>query len=425
MTTLPNIGLTQPTLGGDSGTWDDELNDNHALIDAHNHTSGKGLQVPTLGININADLTFGGLYAPINLHRITFASITAIASGNAQSLFVSSADNELYWRNHSGVNVKLTAANALNVAAFTGGIGGDYSSAGAAVAFDNANKLYTFKDGAGNWARNESGGIRLIEFGTAESVYVGLIAPSALAASYDVTLPLAAPGSTSLVQMSSTGVLTASNTVANAVVLSSTLAVTGAVTLASLVAASSTVAVTGAVTVSTTLGVTGAATLSSTLGVTGLITATAGLTAAANQHVTVSGTGKFKHGTRTLVIPALPSGQIAGSLTKAALSQQVAGDSLVIPIPLLSGNRIVNIRANIDGASTTAFRFTLAQNETVFGPATLATSPSSSGVGNLDLVANAINITIAGQTAFYVVLTRTSGSGTATVYCVEVDYDQP
>lgn len=77
--------------------------------------------------------------------------------------------------------------------------------------------------------------------------------------------------------------------------------------------ATGTFGATGNTTLSGTLGVTGTSTLSSlhvtgtstldgnvtaggTLGVTGLITATAGLTAAANQHVTVSGTGRHKHG---------------------------------------------------------------------------------------------------------------------------------
>lgn len=75
-----------------------------------------------------------------------------------------------------------------------------------------------------------------------------------------------------------------------AITMASTLGVTGAVTFAS------TLGVTGAVTLASTLAVTGAVTLSSTLSVTGLITATAGLTAGSNTHVTVSGTGRFKHG---------------------------------------------------------------------------------------------------------------------------------
>lgn len=222
MTTLPNMNLVLPTRGAPgSGLWADALDAALALLDAHDHSSGKGLRVPSAGINVNADLTFASLYAPTNLHRISFASITALAANN-KSMFVSSADNELYWRSNAGTNVKLTSGTALNVAAFTGGIGGDYAAAGAALAFDDSGKRYTHKDGAANWARLASGEVRILETGTAESVYVGLAAPAALAGSYSITLPLAVPGSTSLVQMDSSGVLTASNTVANALTLAAT-----------------------------------------------------------------------------------------------------------------------------------------------------------------------------------------------------------
>jgi hypothetical protein len=53
---------------------------------------------------------------------------------------------------------------------------------------------------------------------------------------------------------------------------------------------------TGNTTITGTLGVTGATSVTGTLSASGLITATAGLTAAVNQHVTVSGTGRFRHG---------------------------------------------------------------------------------------------------------------------------------
>ena len=69
MTTLPMMGLDLPVRGAPgSGVWDDTLDADLALIDSHNHSTGQGTAVPTAGININADLTFGGLWAPIHLH---------------------------------------------------------------------------------------------------------------------------------------------------------------------------------------------------------------------------------------------------------------------------------------------------------------------------------------------------------------------
>lgn len=250
MTTLPNMGLVLPTRGAPgAGVWDDTLDANATLTDAHNHIPGAGAQVPTAGLNINADLTFSSLYAPTNLHRLTFASIVAL-TGNNKSLFVNTADNELYWRNNVGTNVKMTLGNALNVGAFVGGIGGDYSAVGAALNFDDAGDRYTLKQQGNVWARMASGDVRLFETGTTDAVFVGLAAPAALASSYTLTMPLVLPGTTSIVQMDSAGVLTASTTINNV-----------------------------------------------TVNASGIVTASAGVTCAVNQSVTVSGTGDGEHRT--------------------------------------------------------------------------------------------------------------------------------
>lgn len=246
MTTTPNMLIDKPVLGGDAGTWDDKINAAIDTIDAHDHSIGRGTTVKTAGISINADLTFSSLYAPINLHRITFASIVAL-TGNNKSLFVNTADNELYWRSNAGTNVKLTSGAALNVAAFTGGIGGDYTAVGAALNFDDAGDRYTLKQQSNLWARMASGDVRLFETGTTDSVFVGLAAPAALAGSYTITMPLAAPAATRPVQMSSAGVLTAGD--ADNVAIGGTLAITGTTTAAAInsgaITSTSTVATTG------------------------------------------------------------------------------------------------------------------------------------------------------------------------------------
>lgn len=210
MTTLPNLSLVLPTRGAPgAGIWDDTLDADLALIDAHNHTAGKGVAVPTAGININADLSFGSAFGLTNAQRIQFASVTALSSNN-KSLFVNAADNELYWRSNAGSNVKLTAGAALNVAAFTGGFGGDYAAVGAVAAFDDAGDRYTFKQQSPfNWARLASGEVRIFETGTLDTVFVGLAAPAALAASFTITLPLALPAATRMLSMDSAGNVTA------------------------------------------------------------------------------------------------------------------------------------------------------------------------------------------------------------------------
>ncbi len=222
MTTLPNMGIVTPTLGGDSGVWDDRINAALALIDAHDHTAGKGIAVPVSGLNINADLPLGG-YGLTNLGKIGFSTIAAPSTGS-KNLFVNIDDNELYWRTNSGTNVKLTNGASINTA-LVGGIVGDYAAVGAEVAFDDANKRYTFKDQSSptkKWARLASGPLRLYEYNSTSTNYVEIACPAAPAftASYGITLPTSLPGATSIVQITAAGQLSFSNTVAGLVLSS-------------------------------------------------------------------------------------------------------------------------------------------------------------------------------------------------------------
>lgn len=231
MTTYPNLGLTLPTRGvSGAGVWDDVLDGDIALIDAHDHSSGKGLRITPSAIDINADLPFSSLYAPTQLHRVSFSAIAAgaLTGSHNKSLFVSDGTSglsagELYWRNSSGNNVKLTSGNTLNVAGFVGGIGGDYQSVGARLNFDDSAKRYTLQNGTADsfgWARVAAGGLRLFEFNTTESVHVEQLCPAGLASTYQMTWPTALPGAQAVQQISSAGQIIWSNTITGAVTIS-------------------------------------------------------------------------------------------------------------------------------------------------------------------------------------------------------------
>ena len=205
MTTLPNMSIVLPTLGADIGTWDDKINDALTLVDAHDHKSGKGLRINTTAIEIDADLTIAG-YALTNVGKAAFTAVTALSSGS-QTFFVSSADNELYWRSNGGTNIKVTSGSTLNIS-LVGGIAGDYTSVGAEVAYDDSNDRYTFKqEGTKPWARIACGPVRIFEYNTLETVYVELAVDAALASSYTLTFPAALPASTFPIGVSSAGVL--------------------------------------------------------------------------------------------------------------------------------------------------------------------------------------------------------------------------
>lgn len=120
----------------------------------------------------------------------------------------------------------------------------------------------------------------------------------------------------------------------------------------------------------------GALTVGGTLGVTGLITATAGLTAAANQHVTLSGTGEVKHGDRVLVMSL---GGKAGTIT---LNGSVAQG---FPISCRVGDRIKVVQTAYNRNSTTLaihLRYVDVTTGTDTAVLTVFTDNSSSGWQN-------------------------------------------
>lgn len=400
--TTPNMLLVLPTDHGSAEVWDVILDTVFNTIDSHDHTPGKGALISASAVKVAADKSwsFGGTsYAITDLKAIDFVPVASTTvTSLAGAFFVSDGTggltaNELYFRTTSGVNVKFTSGAALNVAAFTGGIGGDYSAVGAAVAYDDSLDRYTFKQQGNVWARMASGEVRILETGSSDSVYVGHAAPAALAASYTVTWPLALPGSTQLAQVDSSGVTTWSNTIVNAV------------------------------------------TMSSTLGVTGLITATAGATAAANQHVTISGTGRFKHGTYTLSVPWTAFVQIASgtavAYSTAIGSPGITGATFIVeaPVMLPVGARILTVRTYFSDSAVgpTKLQSSLISCSST-GTIALTAGPSAQSLGNgtnQSATLSAINVTIASLSSYSILVQTATGAAAVAVFMAEVDYDYP
>jgi hypothetical protein len=203
------MGMVLPDDHGSLEVWGLLVNAALTTNDAHDHTPGKGVLIPAAALNINGDVSWssGGTSRSItDLKAIDFipsaaAGMTALAG----AFFVSDGTgglsaNELYYRTTAGTNVKFTSGAALNVAAFTGGIGGDYSAAGALVVFDDATDSYWFQQQVGTgvrqYARMRNADIDFYEFKANPTAgvptnRVRLKSPAALAASYDLTMPAA------------------------------------------------------------------------------------------------------------------------------------------------------------------------------------------------------------------------------------------
>lgn len=363
--TLPNIGIVLPSLGGDSGIWDDEINAGLTLIDAHDHTSGKGVRVPVSGLNINADVSLGSTWGITNANRVSFA-LVAPPSTN-RSVFVGdgtggTVSGELYWRTNSGSNVRVTNGAALNVSAFTGGIGGDYASVGAEVAFDNSNKRYTFESASSTgWSRLACGPIRLYEFDTTESVYVEHAAPAGLGANYTVTWPTALPGATLPLQISSAGVVTAGGSIAME----------------------------------------------------------------SNAHVTVSGTGDLKHGDKELCLRT-QDGSIAANtwtLTDTEVRAGGAGSVWNLNLPLRAGWRVKSVKTwyqRVGGTLTFDLRKIVSSTATT---SSVSSTTSASGTSITSITLSSINHTVVADEPLYMYFT--SGATNDKFISVVVTYDIP
>ena len=110
-TTFLNLEL--PTVTVTLGpTWATQVNAAFEVIDSHDHSSGKGVKVPTAGLNINADLDFNE-QAALSLKLVNFEDQLAAPSGTSFASSMSTFSGDLYYTNDSGVAIQLTDGGGI------------------------------------------------------------------------------------------------------------------------------------------------------------------------------------------------------------------------------------------------------------------------------------------------------------------------
>ena len=340
-------------------------------------------KVTPAGLDMNATLSFlsGGTNYPItNLERANFQnkSGTIDAALYPNALYVVNGD--LYYNDNSGNEVRIINAGALNIAA-TGGItGSGYGSGSVEVNWSTADAAYKLKSGASSYA---SAWMNDLYLNDGDTNFVRITA-QAMAADYALTLPAALPGSTSLLTLTSGGSVLSSRD--------------------------------PSVDTVTTTGV-------GTFG--GLVTASAGLTAAANQHVTISGTGRFKHGTMTLAIPAsaMHSGTIADwSNTDRAWAGWTS--DVYCPIMLPAGARLLSVDVFTNWLNDTnqtislSYVDTSGTNNVVAGPQVIDATTAAVQTWNFT------DHTLVAGRQYYFQIDGNADTG-GFLYGVEVSYDYP
>lgn len=230
----PNMNMPAPipavTIGPE---WAYDIASCLSVIDSHDHSPGKGVQITPAGLSINTDLPFNSNNAT-GLRTVRFSPLVsplASASPDVGSLYVSG--NELYYNDVSGGNqVKITTNGAVNAGA--GSITG-LPSGTASASFSAGTFVW---QSATSTAANLDARSIVLRNSTPSSNGLTLNPPAAMAANYSLTLP-SQPATTKFLQIDSSGNmsggpdisagLTTSNLAAAAGILGSQLSTTAGI----------------------------------------------------------------------------------------------------------------------------------------------------------------------------------------------------
>jgi len=205
MTTTPNMNLILPVPTVTPGP--DYAQQNNAAfgtVDSHDHTAGKGVQVPSEGINIDVDLTFNNQNAK-DVNSVRFKNNPSALGGASDVNCAFVAGGELYYNNASGAPVQITAGGALNAASI-GAIGGDYATSTASEFYVSPQDTFFFTSNTNIPANIDAGSVTVREVTTSPQG-VTLQSPLALGASYNMILPTALPAGAKALSINASGQL--------------------------------------------------------------------------------------------------------------------------------------------------------------------------------------------------------------------------
>ena len=200
MSTTPNMNLIVPDVGATSGpSYATQLNTALDVVDAHDHTPGKGARIPPSGLNINADLPFNSNDA-VSLRSTRYVAQTGVLAAADDRNCISSVNGNLYWNNANGVAVQITAGNGLNFASL-GTIGGDYGAAGvtASAVYTDSLKTFSWLQAASQYAKMGMADLSL--YSTTASTLAVTLKANAATAAYDFVMPVAAPAANTIMRM--------------------------------------------------------------------------------------------------------------------------------------------------------------------------------------------------------------------------------
>lgn len=181
-TISPNMFLRVPAVGNEQGP-DYALDINYDLlsvIDTHDHTAGKGVQITPAGININSLLSLN------NNFLTDIAGLTLLAQSVVPAInTIYQSGDDLFFVDGIGNNIRITQS---------GGVAGSPGSISnltppASVNYVSGSQTFVFQSNVNTAANLDAGSILLRNLSPNSTFAVTLNAPAGLSNNYSLTLP--------------------------------------------------------------------------------------------------------------------------------------------------------------------------------------------------------------------------------------------
>lgn len=194
------------------------INGDLDIIDVHDHTTGKGVAIPSGGININADLQFNSFNATLlrSTRFVAQGSPLALAT-DLGCVYVSGVD--LYYNDVNGNQVRITQSGG--VAGSPGSISG--LSSPASATYNSGTQTFVWQSNT-SIAANMDFGSAVLRNLSPNSTFGLTLSPPVLGSNYTITLP-SLPVATSFMQMDTSGNVSAVVPLANGITRSMQAAV--------------------------------------------------------------------------------------------------------------------------------------------------------------------------------------------------------
>lgn len=181
-TISPNMFLRIPGVGSEQGP-DYALDINYDLlnvIDTHDHTAGRGVQITPAGLNINTDVSFNEHFA------IDLAGLNLIAQASTPALStIYQSGVDLYFVDGVGNDIRITQSGGI--AGSPGSITGLVPPA--SVTYVSGSQTFVFQSNVNIAANLDAGSLLLRNLSPNSTFAVTLEPPAALANNYTLTLP--------------------------------------------------------------------------------------------------------------------------------------------------------------------------------------------------------------------------------------------